>query len=141
MKQGCNAPNLFMNNSLLIPIKESTEKDNNEHKSVLTRKKKGDCQRIMLLHRLLHSMQSMGHSTLIAQAFTLSAEHGSLNTYCTGFYTQCGAWVTQCSLHRLLHSVRSMGRSTLVAQAFTLSAEHGLLNTHAQAFTLNAEHG
>ena len=32
--------NLFMKDSLLIPIKESTEKDNNEYKSVLTRKKK-----------------------------------------------------------------------------------------------------
>ena len=71
----------------------------------------------MLLHRLLHSMQSMGHSMLVAQAFTLSAEYGSLNAHCTGFYTQCGAWVAQCSLHRFLHSMRSMakmGLSTIV---------------------------
>ena len=61
------------------------------------------------LHRLLHSVWSMGHSMLVAQAFTLSAEHGSLNAHCkastlsaehgslnaccTGFYTQCGAWL------------------------------------------------
>ena len=84
--------NLFMNDSLLIPIKESTEKNINEYKSVLTRKKK-----------------------VIAKG----------KCSCTGFYTQCGAWVAQCSLHRLLHSVQSMGRSTLIAQAFTLNAEHG----------------
>ena len=64
--------NLFMNNPLLIPIKESTEKDN----KCAYQKKKGDRQRKMLLHRLLHSVQSMGHSTLVAQAFTLNAEHG-----------------------------------------------------------------
>ena len=45
------------------------------------------------LHRLSHSVRSMGHSTLIAQASTLSAEHGLLNACCTGFYTQCGAWL------------------------------------------------
>ena len=68
--------NLFMNDSLLIPIKESTEKDNNEYKSVLTRKKRWSPK-----------------ENALAQAFTLSAEHGSLNTCCTGFYTQCGAWL------------------------------------------------
>ena len=59
----------------------------------------------------------------LAQAFTLNAEYGSLNTHCTGFYTQCRAWVAQRSLHRLLHSVRSMGHSMLIAQAFTLNVE------------------
>ena len=76
MRRTGRLANLFTNDSLLIPIKESTEKDNNEYKSVLTREKKGDRQRKMLFHRLLHSMQSMGRSMLVAQAFTLNAEHG-----------------------------------------------------------------
>ena len=38
------------------------------------KKNQFDCWRKTLLHRLLHSVQGMGGSTLIAQAFTLSVE-------------------------------------------------------------------
>ena len=95
----------------------------------------------MLLHRLLHSMQSMGHSMLVAQAFTLSAEYGSLNAHCTGFYTQCRAWVAQCSLHRFLHSMRSMakmGLSTIVQRL--LHSVHAFFQKllHARTSALTA---
>ena len=50
---------------------------------------------------------------------TLSVEHGSLNACCTGFYTQCRAWVTQHLLHRLLHSMQSMAKMGLSTGFYT----------------------
>ena len=67
--------------------------------------------------KIMAKGNALDRSTLVALAFILSAEHGSLNANCTGFYTQCVAWVAQRSLHRLLHSVwrmAKMGLSTIV---------------------------
>ena len=75
----------------------------------------------------------------LAQAFTLNAEYGLLKAHCTGFYTQCGAWVAQRSLHRLLHSMRSMakmGLSTTVQRL--LHSVHAFFRKlpHARTFAL-----
>ena len=73
MRHTSRLANLFTNDSLLFPIKESTEKDNNEYKSVLTRKK-----------------DVIAKGNALAQAFTLNAEYGLLNAHCT--HQEKGVW-------------------------------------------------